>query len=136
MPLEEARSLLKLAERDWAILLVIKDAESVHLSGIAFHAQQLVEKSLKAVLSAKGLAFDRIHDLIRLARTLEIAETALPVSLDDLGHLNPYAVVFRYDDTDIEIITREHAIELAQKIREWAIQHIQKTFTQIRREQP
>ena len=119
---EEALSLLKLADRDWEIIQVLKGAERVHLSGVAFHAQQLVEKALKAVLSAQDLPFDRTHDLIRLARTLEESGLLLPVSFDDLGKLNPYAVVFRYDDTDIEIITRDEAAKLAQVIREWATQ--------------
>ncbi len=122
MPSEEALCLLKLADRDWEILDVLKGAERVHLSGVAFHAQQLVEKSLKAVLAARDLPFDRSHDLIRLAKILEDSGLSLPVSLDDLGKLNPYAVVFRYDDSDIEIITREQAVELARMIKKWATQ--------------
>lgn len=124
MPLEEARTLLKLADRDWEILLVLKNADTVHLSGVAFHAQQLVEKALKAVLASRDQAFDRTHDLIRLARGVEESGLALPVSLDDLGRLNPYAVIFRYDDTDIEIITREQAVELALAIKKWAAQAV------------
>ena len=122
MPTEEALSLLKLAERDWEILLVLKDADRVHLSGVAFHAQQLVEKALKSVLAQKSLAFDRTHDLIRLARSLEESGLSLPVSLDVLGKLTPYAVVFRYDDTDIETITRDEAVEIARAIKAWAKQ--------------
>lgn len=133
MPHEEALSLLKLADRDWEILLVLKDADRVHLSGLAFHAQQLVEKALKSVLSIRHLPFDRTHDLVKLARTLDASGVSLPISLDDLGKLNPYAVIFRYDDTDIEIITRQEAVGLAQVIREWAIQ-IVINEKQIRRE--
>jgi HEPN domain-containing protein len=132
---EEALSLLKLADRDWEILQVIKGAERVHLSGVAFHAQQLVEKTLKAILSVQQLPFDRTHDLIRLARTIEEYGLTLPVSLDELGKLNPYAVVFRYDDTDIEIITRDEAAKLAQMIKEWATQVVM-TQIQTQREQP
>jgi HEPN domain-containing protein len=135
MPHEEALSLLKLADRDWEILQVLKDADRVHLSGVAFHAQQLVEKALKAALAVHDLPFDRTHDLIRLARTLEEFGLILPVSFDELGKLNPYAVVFRYDDADIEIITRADAAKLAQLIREWAI-HIVSTQKRTQRDQP
>lgn len=135
MPLEEALSLLKLSERDWEILLVLKGAERVHLSGIAFHAQQLVEKACKAVMAANKLPFDRTHDLIRLARTLDESGICLPVTFDDLAKLNPYAVVFRYDDTDIEIITRDEAVELARLVREWASQFVM-NLKQIKRDQP
>lgn len=34
--------------------------------------------------------------------------------------LDPYAVTFRYDDMDIELITREDAAEWVGDIREWA----------------
>ena len=120
MPREEALSLLKLAERDWEILLVLEDAERVHLSGVAFHAQQLIEKAFKAVLVQAGLPFNRTHDLIRLAMTIEEANHPLPISLDDLAKLNPYAVVFRYDDTEIESLTRQEAVAYARIVREWA----------------
>lgn len=132
---DEVRSLLNLAERDWEILLVLKDAERVHLSGVAFHAQQLVEKALKAVLAAQSLPFDRTHDLIRLARLLQESGVVLPVDLDDLNRLNPYAVVFRYDDTDIETITRTQACDLAGTIRDWAVE-LATTPQENKREQP
>ena len=132
---EEALSLLKLADRDWEILQVLKDAERVHLSGVAFHAQQLVEKACKAVLSIQNLPFDRTHDLIRLARTLETAGMVLPVTVDDLAKLNPYAVIFRYDDADIEVITRDEAVKVAGLVREWAMQ-IALNTKQIKRDQP
>ncbi|MFN4324746.1 MAG: HEPN domain-containing protein [Azonexus sp.] len=134
MPLEEARSLLKVAERDWEILLVLKDAPRVHLSGVAFHAQQLIEKSLKAVLAQADLPFDRSHDLIRLATTLTAAGHQLPLSLDELARLTPYAVVFRYDDTDIEILTRDEAVSCARRIRAWATQVV--TNQEEKRDQP
>ena len=124
MPREEALSLLNLAERDWEILVVLQDAPRVHLSGVAFHAQQLIEKSLKAVLAQADLPFDRTHDLIRLATTLIDAGYELPLERDHLARLNPYAVVYRYDDTDIEIITRREAVAMAQTIRHWATRSI------------
>lgn len=127
MPLEEAQSLLKLAERDWEILQVLRDAPRVHVSGVAFHAQQLVEKSIKALLAMRDLPFDRTHDLVRLAATLTGAGLEPPISLDELAKLNPYAVVFRYDDSDIEILTREDAVALATQVREWASRFVSNT---------
>ncbi len=117
---EEVETLLRLAERDWEILLVLKDAPRVHLSGIAFHAQQLIEKVFKAVLAAHHRPFDRTHDLIRLATAIIEYKIDIPVSLDELNRLNPYAVVFRYDDTDIETIGRDEAVQLAALIKSWA----------------
>ena len=125
MPREEALSLLKLAGRDWEILLVLHDAERVHLSGVAFHAQQLVEKSLKALLANADLPFDRTHDLVRLAGTLTDAGLRLPLSIDQLARLNPYAVVYRYDDTDIEILNRSEVVDIARTIRDWSMTMIE-----------
>ena len=34
--------------------------------------------------------------------------------------MNPFAVTFRYDDMDIELMTREDAIGPVVKVRKWA----------------
>ena len=61
-----------------------------------FHAQQAVEKSLKALLTAKGIAFPRTHDLMPL---LDMMIPVLP-ELENFGEafaeLSNYAVEVRY----------------------------------------
>ncbi len=119
-PSKEAEQLLKLADRDLAVFQAIKDVSGIHLSSICFHAQQCVEKSLKAVLVTHGVIFRRTHDLIALAELLIDKKIAMPVALSELGKLNPYAVTFRYDDMDIETITSEEAATIVKTIRHWA----------------
>lgn len=60
-----------------------------------FHAQQCVEKYLKAVLASLGHATPRIHDLERLADLVERAVSAA-LSRRDLERINSYAVEIRY----------------------------------------
>jgi len=68
---EEALRALRLADRDIAVFERIKDVPEIHLSMMCFHAQQAVEKSLKAVLYEKHVDFRRTHDLAELAALLQ-----------------------------------------------------------------
>jgi hypothetical protein len=43
----------------------------------------------------------------------------LPRSVEEISKLNPYAVIFRYDDTDIEILTRDEAQKIVEIIYHW-----------------
>lgn len=79
------------------------DEETTLLDGISgpvlgFHAQQAVEKLLKALLSQRGLKYPRTHDLEKLALQLTQAGESLPVTPLPLKELNAYAVQFRYED--------------------------------------
>ena len=61
-----------------------------------FHAQQCIEKYLKAVLQQNGIPFSKIHDLELL---LDICLTVYPLwepMREDMQLLTQYAVLFRY----------------------------------------
>jgi len=47
---EEAQRMLRLADRDLKAFNALREAAGVHISSTCFHAQQAVEKCLKAVL--------------------------------------------------------------------------------------
>jgi hypothetical protein len=40
---DEVYSLLRMADQDWEMFLVLKDAPRVGLAGVCFHAQQCLE---------------------------------------------------------------------------------------------
>jgi HEPN domain-containing protein len=61
-----ARELIGLAEDDRAAAAALLDVEGVSDAIVAFHAQQAVEKSLKAVLASRGVDFPFTHDLAAL----------------------------------------------------------------------
>lgn len=85
---------------------------------VCFHAQQCAEKYLKAMLTARGVPFPRMHDLSELMARLpdEIRSQLDPA---ELVELNPYAVETRYPG-DWEALMREdavRAVQIARRVR-------------------
>lgn len=118
---EEAAMLCRLARQDGLAFAMLIANPDIELRIACFHGQQAVEKFLKAVLIARGMDFAPTHNLLRLAELLGDAGLVLPIPLDTLKRLNPYAVVFRYDDRDIHTITREEARAAVDKVANWAV---------------
>ena len=122
--LEEAWRSLRLADRDIQAFDVLKVSPEVHISMACFHAQQAVEKSLKAVLFSRRIEFERIHDLVKLAQLLSTCGLVLPVPEDQLRRLNPFAVTFRYDDLEVEPISRLDTASIVADVRRWAEEQV------------
>jgi HEPN domain-containing protein len=57
------------------------DVGAVTDSIVGFHAQQAVEKSLKAVLAVKGVDFPFTHDIEGLVELCEAEGAALPAHM-------------------------------------------------------
>ena len=116
--LNHARSDLNMAE-------IAKDREDILPEQVCFHAQQAVEKALKAVLLFQKKDFPLTHDLEELADILKTSDIALPPEIDEIGSLTPYAVETRYpgfwgEITDDDV---DEAMFLAEKILNWALDH-------------
>jgi HEPN domain-containing protein len=118
-PIDQALRFLRIAEKDLRAFYVLKTAAQIDLSIICFHAQQVVEKCLKAVLIYYDKNPTRTHDLNNIAYLLTENEITLPLSIEEISKLNPYAVTFRYDDTDIEILTRDEAQQIVEAVYNW-----------------
>ena len=114
--------MLRLADRDLAAFNVLCRADEIHFSIVRFHAQQVIEKCLKAALFCHRIEFRRTHDLAMLSGLLAEHRVALPLSADQLASLNPCAVMLRYDDVEFEIPTLSPAAlaEMAVSTRRWA----------------
>ena len=121
---EEALRTLRLADRDIVAFRVLLNSPEVSLASTCFFAQQAVEKCLKAVLFERGIAFPPIHDLVKLAQTLQEHGVEAPCSADELRKLNPFAVTFRYDDTDIPLIQDAMVEKMVDTMRSWAGQMV------------
>lgn len=80
--LDEARRFLSLASDDLAAFRTLAATPHIREAIAIFHAQQSVEKSLKAVLFANEVEFRRTHDLYELADRVEHASVALPCSAE------------------------------------------------------
>jgi len=87
----QVEQLLLAAEDDWATIQL-----AVPVRVLGFHAQQAVEKLLKALIASHGSTFAWTHELESLQVELTALGETLPVVPFPLLSLQPYAVVFRY----------------------------------------
>jgi hypothetical protein len=92
-PYTQAQVLLIKASEDEAALKAPGISESI----LGFHAQQAVEKLLKALISTLSVQFELTHDLVRLAAALHGLGESLPTTPLPLSDLNDFAVDYRYD---------------------------------------
>lgn len=118
--LEEARLLLRKAREDADAFGKLARDVDVADAVVGFHAQQAVEKSLKAVLAASGDDFPWTHDLRYLIERLDDLGTPFPPSLQEVRVLAPWAVEFRYGETIDDPLDREQATELVTETIAWA----------------
>ena len=63
---------------------------------VSFHAQQAVEKALKAVLVQHQVPLVKSHNLAELLELVETVEPGTREVLKTTGELTPYAVEARY----------------------------------------
>lgn len=122
--IEEAQRLLRIAVADFAACRALLIAPEVRFANAAFHGQQAIEKALKAVLTRRCAEIGRTHNLLALTGQLLELGLAVPVSDDQLALLNPYAVVFRYDDIEVELLTRPALIEMVETILAWVTREL------------
>jgi HEPN domain-containing protein len=114
---EEAQRMLTVAEIDLKALRNMLDPELFEDSVFGFHAQQAVEKVLKAWLSLYGLAYPKTHDLRFLMNLLQAQARVDCERFAELADLTDFAVQFRYDFSTLspglsrtEILSRVEAL--------------------------
>ena len=123
--LEEAHRSMRLAERDLRAYQVLKVSPGIDLSTIGFHAQQVIEKSIKAVLFLNNIEFTRTHDLVELSLILQNHNILLPITNERLNEFNPFAVLYRYDDHELSVTPNQEMDEIVWVIFHWAKDTIQ-----------
>jgi hypothetical protein len=88
---------------------------------VGFHAQQAIEKLIKAVLSDNQIAYPRVNDLDRLLYLLEAEQIPQPPGTQQLGSLTPWATYLRYADPPEPIsLDRPATISLVDDVDDWA----------------
>lgn len=87
---------------------------------IAFHAQQAVEKYLKAVLVRHQAEFPKTHDIGRLLQRLAAADPVAAHALSGSDILTPYGVEMRYPGDAPELLPGEehYAVQVARGVRD------------------
>jgi HEPN domain-containing protein len=105
------------AEEDFTLARSALRRKKPLLYGATFHAQQCVEKYLKAVLVDQGLTFPRPHDLAALSDLCLQGGITIPVEQDALDRLAAYAVQVRYPGADPTLDEAREALQVAQAVR-------------------
>lgn len=117
--LEEALKLLRLAQANRDTFVYLMPASHLRDASVLFHAQQAIEKAFKAEMTAKDVPFGRSHNLLALAAGLQEGGSETPYLPDEIAVLNPYAVLFRYDDEDIALVSRAEAEVMVRRVVAW-----------------
>src|SRR3954449_8486863 len=116
-----ARVLARKAQGDERVVQALAPNPEIDDEAVGFHAQQAIEKWLKAVMAFHGLEEVRTHDLGRLLVLLGKAEVDSPPGADRLDDLSIYAVPLRYADLlDAEPLDRDATVSLVAEVSEWA----------------
>jgi len=123
--------------RDHARLLMEKAAEDVfvleRLAGearapeamVGFHAQQAIEKYLKAVLTDRGITYPWTHDLAALVDLVHRSGIGAAPEADTLPRLSRFAAEHRYGRLPPEeggepALDRAWAVRCVGLVRAWA----------------
>ena len=115
-----AADWLRRARSDLALACLPLPAHVLY-NDLCFHAQQAVEKSIKAVLIHHGIEPRKTHDIAHLLALLP-ANAPPPPAAEDMASLTSYAVMLKYPG-DYEDVTEEdyrEAVRIATSVYAWA----------------
>jgi HEPN domain-containing protein len=119
-PRDLATVLLRKARQDLEAVRVLAAQPTIADDVVGFHAQQAIEKAVKATLIAAGVRYGRTHALAVLLDLLEEAGIERPEWADRATLFDPYAVTWRYAELEPdERLDREDAVALVGEVVEW-----------------
>ena len=121
--IDDARLMQTKAKQDLSALCGMMDKTIFAEEIFGFHAQQAVEKSLKAWLALIGVDFPLIHDLEELFALLKDQGQAVPDIFQSLVDLTDFSVQFRYD-TYIDFEDELDRDEIIQKVQNF-VDHVE-----------
>jgi HEPN domain-containing protein len=109
---------VKKADLDFSTSLRLS-AEPEFRDIVVFHAQQAVEKYLKALLTRHQMEFPKTHVIRRLLLLLQPVESELADALEDANWLSPFGVDIRYPADFPETLPGDEAraVELARRVK-------------------
>ncbi|MGQ0591436.1 MAG: HEPN domain-containing protein [Gammaproteobacteria bacterium] len=103
---------------------------------VCFHAQQCVEKYLKAVLVFDGIDFPKTHDMERLTALLP-ARANIRLTAEEQGRLTDYATTTRYPGSGEILLTEaRRAVTLARRVRKQLRNLLPSEIRRVRRGRP
>ena len=120
LPIDLARQFMTIAYRDLDVFRLLASAEHISDESVGFQAQQVIEKSLKAVLAFRQIEIRKTHDLGMLLDLIEKHNIESPPEIDTIETLTPYAVILRYDFLESYPLNRSKVKEVVEEVLKWA----------------
>ncbi len=105
-------------ESDYETAKWLQQAPTPNYEAVCFHAQQCVEKYLKASLQEADIPIPRTHDLKEL---LDLIAPIMPIWhtwSPDLSKLSKHAVKIRYLGDSATVEDTEHSLNICDKVRQ------------------
>lgn len=120
--------MMQIAERDINSLFGMLDNPEVFDDAVfGFHAQQAVEKLLKAILIFNGIEYKRTHDLQTLFLQTDEAGVEFSIEIKNLEELTSFAVEFRYDlFIEDETLNRKEIYDTIKELQQIILEAINK----------
>ena len=94
---ELGKLLLRKADQDRYVMDRLIGDQSAPDDVVGSHAQQAVEKMIKAALAVREIEYPRTHQIEKLATILRSSGISYPPELSEATTLTSFAVEFRYD---------------------------------------
>ena len=113
-----AKLLRKAAQDQFVVEKLLPDPNSPE-DLIGFHAQQAVEKTLKAILALAFVPYAHTHDLLELIDLVRTKGFDFPPDLEEVKRLTTFAVGFRYEELQPPF-DRAWALDCVRRTRAWA----------------
>jgi HEPN domain-containing protein len=96
----------------------LRARKSPNYDAACFHAQQCVEKYLKARLQEAGIVFSKTHNLTFLLDLLLPIEPGWDIFRQKLLALTAFAVAYRYPGASADKDTARQALNFCKEIRQ------------------
>ena len=121
--LPTTREWVKKAEGDFDVVsLLLRSRKRSRYDPICFHAQQCVEKYLKARLIEAGTPFSKTHDLPLLLTVAAPVEPLWVVFATEMKALTGWGVLPRYPGKDAGSADAREAVRICRRFRSVARQ--------------
>lgn len=117
---EYAAELLRIADGDFESARILASAGTGRSENCAYHAQQSIEKAIKAVLCWMQIPVPLVHDAGILVAKLP--NNLTPPGGYDLAQLTQFATIRRYEEASFDISAEELQQILTQSklVLDWA----------------
>jgi HEPN domain-containing protein len=116
--IEKAEGDYATAERE------LRVRQRPNYDAVCFHAQQTIEKYIKAFLQEHGASFPKTHSLIELLEITLPIDTSFELQRNLLVQLERYAVRYRYPGESADKVEARTALHTAKVVRTFIRQRL------------